>query len=99
AEADAKKPPANLLAGIENASCQYDNFYMSNGRINAAIACTRPDLKGRVMVSTNGSYTEHSFDLDSDVATSLTTDGDIQFAAKVTGRHAGACKAEGATKG
>jgi len=92
-EGEGKRPPAALLSGIENASCDYENIYMSSGRINASMSCTRPDLKGKVMVSTEGTYTDKGFDLTSDTRTSLVTDGDIHFKAKMTGRHAGVCTA------
>lgn len=90
-EAEGKKPPAAVLAGIENASCEYQNIYMSRGRLNASITCTRPDLSGKILVSTQGTYTGNSFDLTSNARTMLVTDGDISFDAKLTGRHAGAC--------
>ena len=90
AQAEGKKPPAVLLAGLENATCTYQNIYMSRGRINAAMNCTRPGL-GQLLVSTNGTYTDKSFELTSTVNTLLAGEGDISFDAKVSGRHTGAC--------
>lgn len=92
-EAEGKKPPASVLAGIEGADCQYQNIYMSRGKLNASMSCTRPGLSGQILVSTEGSYTDKSFDLTSNVRTMLATDGDISFNAKVVGRHIGACAA------
>ena len=94
-EGEGKKPPAAVLAGLENASCEYQSIYMSRGRLNASMSCTRPGLNGQILVGTEGTYTDKSFDLTSNVRTLLASDGDISFNAKVTGAHAGACKAAG----
>ena len=94
AEGEGKRPPAALLAGIEGASCDYQNIYMSRGRLNATMNCKRPDLSGMVLVGVEGTYTDKSFDITSDVRTSLATDGDIRYRAKASGRHTGACATE-----
>ena len=91
AEADAKNPPPALLAGLEDASCTYQNIYMARGRINASMTCTKPGLSGQLLVSADGTYTDKSFELTSTVNTMLPGDGDISFDSKVTGRHSGAC--------
>lgn len=96
AKGEGKRPPAAVLAGIENAQCEYQDMYMSRGRLNASISCTRPGLDGNILISTEGTYTDKSFDLTSDVRTLLATDGDISFDTKVTGRHTGACTAPAA---
>lgn len=93
AEGEGKKPPAALLAGVDNAECTYQNIYMSRGKLNASLICKRPGLDGQLLVSTNGTYTDKSFDLTSTVNTLLAGDGDISFDTKVTGRHTGACAA------
>jgi hypothetical protein len=93
AEGEGKKPPPVLLAGLENATCTYQNIYMSRGKLNASMVCKRPGLDGQLLVSTNGTYTDKSFDLTSTVNTLLASDGDISFDTKVTGRHGGACAA------
>jgi hypothetical protein len=90
-EAEGKKPPAATLAGLDNASCEYQNIYMSKGRLNASMICTRPGLSGNILVSTQGTYTDKSFELTSNSRTMLATDGDISFDSRVTGRHTGAC--------
>lgn len=90
---EGKKPPAAVLAGLENASCEYQSIYMSRGRLNASISCTRPGLSGQILVGTEGSYTDKSFDLASNVRTLLATDGDVSFNSNVTGRQTGACTA------
>ena len=98
AETEAKKPPPALLAGLENATCTYQNIYMSRGRINASMTCKRPGLNGQLLVSTNGTYTDKSFDMTSTVNTLLAGEGDISFESKVTGRQTGACAAGAAGK-
>ena len=92
AKGEGKKPPATLLAGLENATCTYQNIYMSRGKVNASMTCNRPGL-GQIMVSSSGTYTDKSFDVTSRVDTQLAGDGDISFDGKVTGRHSGACTA------
>jgi hypothetical protein len=98
AQGEGKKPPAALLAGVENATCTYQNIYMSRGKINASMVCRRPGLDGQLLVSTNGTYTDKSFDLTSTVNTLLAGEGDISFDSKVTGRHAGTCTSGAAGK-
>lgn len=92
-EGEGKKPNPALIAGLENASCEYQSVYMSRGRLNASMSCRRPGLSGQILVSAQGTYTDKSFDLTTDTRTLLVTDGDISFAAKVTGRHTGPCSA------
>lgn len=92
AQGEGKKPPAALLAGLENADCTYQNIYMSRGKVNASITCNRPGL-GQIMVASSGTYTDKSFELTSQANTLLAGDGDISFDTKVTGRHTGACTA------
>ncbi|HEY0625176.1 MAG TPA: DUF3617 family protein [Allosphingosinicella sp.] len=91
AEADGKKPPAAVLAGMDD--CSYNTVYMSRGRVNASISCTRPGLAGKISMSNEGSYTADSFELNSSIQTYLTSDGDVKAAAKVTGRRTGDCTA------
>jgi hypothetical protein len=90
-QGEGRKPPAAVLAGLDNAACEYQNIYMSRGRLNASMTCTRPGLSGNILVSTQGTYTDKSFDLTSNTRTLLATDGDVSFDSKLTGRHAGAC--------
>jgi hypothetical protein len=92
AQGEGKKPPAALLAGLENATCTYQNIYMSRGKINASMTCNRPGL-GQIMVASNGTYTDKSFELSSQANTLLAGEGDISFDSKITGRHTGACTA------
>lgn len=91
AKGEGKKPPAALLTGLENATCTYQNIYMSRGRINASMTCNKPGLDGQLMVAGSGTYTDKTFDVTTTVNTLLAGDGDISFDTKITGRHSGAC--------
>jgi len=90
---EGKRPPAAVLAGLDNATCEYQSLYMSRGRLNASMTCKRPGLSGNILVSAEGAYTDKSFDLQSNARTLLATDGDVSFDAKLTGRQTGACTA------
>jgi hypothetical protein len=88
---EGKHPPAITLAGMDKAECSYDNIYMSRGRLNATISCKRPDMSGKIMVSADGTYTATTFETASDLQTYLPTDGDVNAAAKISGKRIGAC--------
>lgn len=90
AEADVKRPVPALFAATGD-SCNYRDIYMSGGRINASIDCTRSGLRGQLMYSVNGSYTATSIDATRDLQTYLTSDGDVRVSSKITGRHVGQC--------
>lgn len=91
-EADAAKPPAELFAGAAD-KCEYRDFYMRNGRVNAAFSCRRPGLEGEIMTRVNGSFTATTLEGTTDIDTYLVTDGDVEVAAKIAGRRVGACAA------
>ena len=65
AEGQVEKPDAIVFAGVEGADCGYDNFYMSRGRINAAMSCTKPG-DARLLISADGSFTDTSFETTTD---------------------------------
>ena len=90
--ADAKKPKPELFAGTE-AQCKYNEFYMSRGALNAQLACTRPGLSGDVMMTAAGDFEATTFNTTLDTSTSLSTDGDVTIASKLTGRRTGECTA------
>jgi Protein of unknown function (DUF3617) len=93
AEGDSKKPDPKLFAGSKD-SCEYDNFYMSSGTLNASMKCSRPGLAGTLMTTIYGDYTGDSLNATLDTVTYLATDGDVSIAAKMTGRRVGECTAE-----
>ena len=90
AEADAKKPQPALFTP-EGYDCSYRDVYMSSGRINATLACTRPGLSGNIATIVNGSFKAESIDATAVTETSLLTAGDVRIEAKLTGKRTGAC--------
>jgi hypothetical protein len=60
-EAQRAKPAPELFAG-SGYSCTYQNSYIKDGMINAALTCTRPELKGEIHMAIQGSYTGDSFE-------------------------------------
>jgi hypothetical protein len=97
AETERKHPPVAVLAGMDKAGCSYDNFYMSRGRINAAMRCDKtPGVPGTVLVSSDGHYTAATFETDTTMQTYLSGDGDAKATAKVSGKRVGACTAPAA---
>ena len=92
AEADVKKPQPALFAP-EGSECTYRDVYMSSGRMNVTLACSRPGLSGNIATSVNGSYKADSIDATAITETSLLTEGDAKIEAKLTGKRTGACTA------
>lgn len=88
-EAEVKKPNPQLFTGTKD-QCDYNNFYMSGGTLNASMRCTRPGL-GQLTMSVFGDYEADSFETTLDVSTHLPTDGDVNIVSKVTGRRVGEC--------
>lgn len=94
AEGQGKQPPPALFMGARGGTCDYRNNYMSNGRMNASIACKRPGLSGDILTSLDGKYTADSFEGTLDTTTYLSTSGDVAIQSKVSGRRTGACTVE-----
>lgn len=91
-EADRKKPAAALFAGTAD-KCEYKDFYMARGRLNATLSCTRDGLQGNVLHSIDGSNDADSFEGERSTSTQLVTDGDVRIIAKISGRRVGECTA------
>jgi hypothetical protein len=92
AEADVKKPQPALFAP-EGSECSYRDLYMSGGRLNATLACSRAGLGGTINTNVNGSFTATTFEGNATSETSLSGDGDVRIDAKLTGRRTGECSA------
>src|SRR3712207_2822335 len=88
AEAERKRPPPALLAATSDA-CEYRDFYMSSGRINATMVCRRPGISGELRHSVNGTYTADEINGQIDTDTYIDGPGDMAFTSKVTGRRIG----------
>lgn len=86
--------PPDLFADAGLACRDAGGSYARNGSINLSIHCTRPDLRGDITYSVNGSFDARSFRADRQLTTSLTTDGDVVIASRVEGRRTGECTAQ-----
>ena len=89
AEGEGKKPNPVLLAGHEDYDCEYSNFYMSGGTLNAQLNCTREGLNGEVRMTVDGSYTAEGIEAEQSISTFLAGSGDVNVITKLTARHAG----------
>jgi hypothetical protein len=87
------RPPAALFAG-EGYRCNFDNYYLRNGRINVTMQCAREDLSGTIPITVDGSFEAESLEYVRELRTVLATDGDVQITARVTGRRTGDCAPE-----
>jgi hypothetical protein len=93
AGSEAEPPPA-VFAG-PGYDCTYKNSYIRNGRLNAALNCTRAGVNGQFMMAVQGSSTADGFEGTVDTTTYLPGDGDFEMSRKVTGRKtAASCTAE-----
>ena len=92
AAADVKNPPPALFAP-EGTECSYRDIYMSGGRLNATLGCTRAGLGGTIATNVNGSFTATTFEGNATTETSLSGEGDVRIDAKLTGRRTGDCTA------
>jgi hypothetical protein len=85
--------PTAAFSG-ENYRCNYDNYYVRNGRINVTMQCARDDLEGAVPMTADGTFEENSFEYNRNLRTVLTTDGDVEITTRVTARRTGECAPE-----
>lgn len=92
-DAEVAKPAPALLIGTKD-KCEYKNFYMARGRLNASLSCTRHGLDGPLMVTVEGTYTATGIDATSRIETYFASDGDVRIAQKIAGKKVGACPAD-----
>jgi hypothetical protein len=97
--AQAKEPPAALLAAGDAYDCRYDNNYISGGSLSASLACTRKGLTGEVRMTLDGSYTADTLTANQSLSTFLSGEGDVNIVSKITARRTGECTAEPAKAG
>jgi hypothetical protein len=84
-----EKPGASVF-GASKGDCKYSNFYMRNGRINAAMTCRQAGMPGTVSSSINGTYSADSFESEVSTTSYMGTAGDFKMMAKVTGKRVAA---------
>ena len=85
--------PAGTRTTAKDDACDYKDMYMSNGRFNGSIACTRKGLTGEVLTRVEGKFTGDSFEGTTVARTYLATEGDVKISSKLTARRLGACTA------
>jgi hypothetical protein len=85
--------PTAAFSG-ENYRCNYENYYVRNGRINVTMQCVRDDLSGGIPMTVDGSFEENSITYTRNLRTVLATDGDVEITARVTARRTGECAPE-----
>jgi hypothetical protein len=91
-EAQRAQPAPELFAG-GGYSCTYQNNYIKDGTINANISCTRPELKGSITMSVDGSYKAGSFEGTVESISYLAGPGNFRMTRKVKGKLTpGACQ-------
>jgi hypothetical protein len=71
--------------------CTVSNYYARNGHLNIALLCRKAGLSGSIPISIDGTFTANTLDYNRNLRTVLTTDGDVEINAHVTGRRTGAC--------
>ena len=91
--------PGELFAG-PGYTCQTQNAYNRNGRINMQLKCSKSGISGDLMLSVQGTYTGTSFEGTVDTTTYLPGRGDFEMSRKMSGRKTGpACAAGAETSG
>ncbi len=86
AVADAARPKPELIGGNPGDGCTYDSLYLSNGRLNAALACAPKGMRGKLFVSSAGTFTADAMDLTLSKSTQLSGTGDVRIDEKIVGR-------------
>ncbi len=97
----ANLPPA--LFADEGFDCRNAGTgFARGGTLNINLSCRRAGLPGEVGYTVTGSYQADSFEVERQLTSSFTTDGDVVIGSTVRGRRTGDCTAEPAgnsTKG
>lgn len=88
APGETAKPKPELIGGNATDGCTYDSLYLSNGRLNAALACAPKGMRGKLFVSSSGTYTAGGMELTLSKSTQLSGTGDVRVDEKITGRLA-----------
>ena len=82
--------PASFFAG-EGYECNYGTYYVRNGRINVTLDCRREGLDGIIAIAVEGQSRGGTAEFTRNVRTALSTDGDVEFSTRGTGRRTGEC--------
>jgi hypothetical protein len=90
--------PTAIFSG-DGFTCTYSTYYVRGGRANATLNCRREGLTGEIPMTVNGTFETDRMTLHRNLRTILTTDGDVQIEADVTGHRTGACTPAPAAEG
>ena len=82
--------PTEMYSG-EGFDCSFGNYYVRNGRTSVTLNCHREGLTGEIPMTVDGTFEADSISLHRNLRTVLTTDGDVEIDAEITGRRTGAC--------
>ena len=97
AEADVAKPQPAVFVGEDAGTCNYENFYMSRGRLNATLGCKKEGIDGDIQISLEGTYGADSFDVTARTQTYLPGPGDVAIGRQIKGtKTAAQCAAPAA---
>lgn len=98
----AEKPPAEMMSG-GNSACRFDQFQMSDGKMNAKMNCSAKDRPGTMQMTMTGDFGGKTYALASEMAMSggpgMPAGAQMVIKAKNSGERIGECKAAPAGKG
>lgn len=89
APGETKRPKPEFVGGGGADGCTYDSLYLSNGRINAALSCNPAGMRGKLFVSSSGTFAAETMDLTLSSSTQLAGTGDVRIDEKITARRTG----------
>jgi hypothetical protein len=91
--ADGAALPPDLFAD-EGFNCRNaGNAFARGGTINVNLQCQREGLSGEMGYSVTGTFQADSFEVQRQLTTRLTTDGDVVIGYNLQGRRTGECSA------
>jgi hypothetical protein len=82
--------PTELFSG-EGFTCTYGTYYARAGRVNLTLNCRREGLSGEIPMTVDGTFTADSITLHRNLRTILSSEGDVEIDADITGHRTGAC--------
>jgi len=82
--------PTELFSG-EGFTCTYGTYYARAGRVNLTLNCRRAGLSGDIPMTVDGTFTADNITLHRNLRTILSTEGDVEIDADITGHRTGAC--------
>jgi hypothetical protein len=82
--------PAEMFAG-DGFTCGYTTYYVRNGHASVTVTCHREGLSGDILMTVDGTFDANSISLHRSLRTILSTDGDVEIDAEISGHRTGAC--------